>query len=102
VLTLGIAQYWQLPADRWDEVARVLDRLDRAVRTPDTGAFDEAANDLLILGPTRRVDDVGGPVSQPAPPKIRERLNTLIHTLTETPAGITVPPERPADPPGRR
>jgi hypothetical protein len=99
--TLRMALRWRLPADRWGEVAGMLSHLLGALRAGDTTAFREAAGDLVFLAPSRQVTDVDGLVTEPAPPKIHERLNSLIHTLTEPPADVAAPaaggrPERSA------
>ncbi|OHV31189.1 hypothetical protein BCD49_32105 [Pseudofrankia sp. EUN1h] len=100
--TLRLASRWRLPADQWDEVAEVLARLLDALRTGDLAAFGEAAANLMFLGPNRNVSDVDGPVGEPAPPKIRERLNTLIHILSEPSLDLASPPGGHADPETRR
>jgi hypothetical protein len=90
--TLHMASRWRLATDRWSAVDDTLIRLQDALRTPDLAAFREASDDLFFLDPIREFTEVGGDVAEPAPPKIRERLNTLIHALTSPPPDLA-PPE---------
>ncbi|OHV31193.1 CATRA system-associated protein [Pseudofrankia saprophytica] len=88
LLTLSLARRWRLSAEQWDEVNKTLTELWKALRAGNPAAFAEAADDLLFFGPPREVTDVDGTVVEPAPGKIQERLNTLIHTLTDPSASL--------------
>ncbi|MFB7239818.1 CATRA system-associated protein [Streptomyces sp. NPDC056269] len=81
--TLG----WRLSPEGWEAVGQALDELAAAGGSPDTPAGQRAFAALLAAGPGRVLRAGAGAAAPglPAPPRIRERVNHLVHQLT-TPA----------------
>jgi hypothetical protein len=82
--SLRLALFWTMARERWDDVGRLVELMSAALAGGDAAAFRRAAGDLLAAGP-KRVTGVGDTPTEPAPPKIRERMNDLIHTLDTPP-----------------
>lgn len=102
MLTLRMAPRWRLPRQQWDDLAGLLSLLEAALDAGDSTTFGRAVDDLIVLAPTRNVSNVDGPVVAPPPEKIRERLNTLVHTLSEPLLEVATEPARQPDLPGQR
>lgn len=72
---------WQLAPPRWDRVSVLLDAMQAALNSGDAEALDAALTDLEMAGPVRIVR-IGSTQPVAPPPRIRERVNQLIHSLT--------------------
>ncbi|ACU75424.1 hypothetical protein Caci_6578 [Catenulispora acidiphila DSM 44928] len=90
VRALSHVEYWELTPARWELLAGMLDAL-AAAPADDVDAIAVATADLELAGPmritpigagnTRPEAGLTGVVRIPVPPKIRERVNELIHML---------------------
>ncbi|MFB6655547.1 CATRA system-associated protein, partial [Streptomyces microflavus] len=91
--TLG----WRLSPEGWEAVGQALDELAAAGGSADTPAGQRAFAALLAAGPGRVLRAGAGAAAPglPAPPRIRERVNHLVHQLT-TPAPRGPGPSSPA------
>ncbi|MFJ7983787.1 CATRA system-associated protein [Streptomyces sp. NPDC096351] len=74
---------WRLSPEGWEAVGRALDELAAAGGSPDTPAGQRAFAALLAAGPGRVLRAGAGAAAPglPAPPRIRERVNHLVHQL---------------------
>lgn len=87
---LSDALVWKLADVRWQEISRILDAMDTALRSGDLDAFSAATAQLELAGPLRIIPiGAGSP-----PPRVRDLLNSLVHAL----GGVTV--DGPAPGPG--
>jgi hypothetical protein len=77
---LGDCVLWHLPARRWDEIEQVVREVERALARGDAAAFRRASADLGLLGPVRGAS-AEGPPPEPAPERLRERVDQLITSL---------------------
>ena len=82
VWTLSQVLRWELSAARWDLLGGMLDALADAAAEADADAIAVATADLELTGPMR-ITPIGaaGTDWHEAPPRIRERVNELIHVL---------------------
>ncbi|MGH3937836.1 MAG: CATRA system-associated protein [Pseudonocardiaceae bacterium] len=74
------ARVWRLTGGRWRAVGQALEAMAGALVADDSAAFQAAVCQLELAGPVRavRVEDVS---TLPAPHRVRERINELVHTL---------------------
>jgi hypothetical protein len=72
---------WELAPPRWERVSVLLDAVQAALSSGDAEALAAALIDLEMAGPVRIVR-IGSAQPSAPPPKIRERVNQLIHSLT--------------------
>lgn len=101
-ISLGILRElleWRLAPDRWQAVEAVVGRLAAARAAGDETAFRRAAGELALSGPGR-VTRIGTVPAIPAPPRVRERVNHLIHSLTDGTPGPEPAVTPDADRPG--
>lgn len=82
VWTLSQVLRWELSATRWDRLGAMLDALGDAVAEAEPDAIAAATADLELAGPMR-ITPISAPGAEPRepPPRIRERVNELIHLL---------------------
>jgi CATRA-Associated Small Protein len=73
---------WRLAEVRWERVREILGSLAAALAARDLPALRDATTDLELIGPVRLTRIGATPVVAP-PPKVRERVNHLVYTLTE-------------------
>jgi hypothetical protein len=78
-----VLEWDNLTPARWDDVARILDRLGTGLDLTDPdqlAALSEATIALELAAPIRiiTIETAGAPV----PDRVRERANRLIHELT--------------------
>ncbi|MBO3747407.1 hypothetical protein J5X84_15120 [Streptosporangiaceae bacterium NEAU-GS5] len=84
VATLRQATAWRLPPARWDKAAAILEALSIALGAGDAAEFQSAIIELELAGPTRITRIGAAPEDlEPIPPPMHERLNHLIHQLTD-------------------
>lgn len=74
---------WELALPRWQEVERVVESMQTASATADVDTLREITADLELLGPVR-ITRIGATPQVPAPDRVRERTNYLIHSLSGT------------------
>lgn len=86
VLTGALA--WRLSPEGWEAVGHALEELAAAGGRPDSPAGQRALAALLAASPGRVLRAGAGAAAPglPAPPRIRERVNHLVHELTTAPA----------------
>lgn len=74
------ALVWRLTGGRWRAVEQALEAIAGALAAGDSTVFRAAVCDLELAGPVRavRVEDAS---TLPAPQRVRERINELVHTL---------------------
>jgi hypothetical protein len=85
---------WSLPADRWDVVGKLLERIVRAERDGDDEALWAAVAELDVLSLERITDSLAEvPETHPAPRRIRPLRNRVIHQL----GGVVPPDDRDQD-----
>ncbi len=82
VRTLSHVPRWELSPARWELLGAMLDTLAAAAAEADADAIALATADLELAGPMR-ITRIGAARTdrQEAPPRIRERVNELIHVL---------------------
>ncbi|MEU7921948.1 CATRA system-associated protein [Micromonospora zamorensis] len=73
---------WELAAERWDRVNRLVDALGHAVAAGDPDAVASVTIELELLGPLRATRLGTTPVGPPPAP-VRERVNRLVHELVK-------------------
>jgi len=73
---------WRLPAARWTRVTEIVQSIDRALSAGDPAALEAATIDLELAGPTRIIR-IGAPPQVPAPRPVRDRVNSMVHSLTD-------------------
>jgi hypothetical protein len=86
VNVLQDALLWELSPARWDGIAAVLqalEALEADLGQGDVDALTEAVAQLELAGPVR-ITRIGAPPVEPPPPKVRERINQLIHRLSRS------------------
>jgi hypothetical protein len=79
---------WELAPARWEEVGNTVEILAAAAEAGDVAAVEQATVNLEMSGPVR-ITRIGSTPRVPPPPRVRERVNHLIHALT---APADVPP----------
>jgi hypothetical protein len=73
---------WQLERQRWERVDQIVESMTAALAAGDMGAFRGALVGLEVAGPPRAIPIGSIPLSLlPAPRRVRERVNRLIHSL---------------------
>jgi hypothetical protein len=72
---------WELSPARWDGIAGILDALAAEVADSDLSNLAEATIQLELAGPVR-ITRIGAASTEPPPPRVRERINQLIHSLS--------------------
>ncbi|MBP2326640.1 hypothetical protein JOF56_007025 [Kibdelosporangium banguiense] len=75
---------WRFPEPRWQRVAEIVQSIDDAVRDGDLTML-ESATAALELQSSYRITRIGSDKVE-APAQVRERVNRLQHTLTESAA----------------
>jgi CATRA-Associated Small Protein len=73
---------WRLPQARWTRVTEIVQSIDKALSAGDPIALEAATVDLELAGPVR-ITRVGATPQVPAPQPVRERVNRLVHSLTD-------------------
>lgn len=79
---LGMLQeivLWELPPQRWEQVAQLLDRIAAAHAARDAEKLRAAVVELELYGPTRIVRI--GSTRSGIPEPVLDRQNTLVHAL---------------------
>ncbi|WP_405824468.1 hypothetical protein OG705_29805 [Streptomyces sp. NBC_00838] len=94
------ASEWRLAAERWPEVERLVDAMGRAASAGDAAAFRRAVYDLEAAGPRRAVRAERAAVL-PAQASLRERINTLVHSLDDARSAAGEAPDVPEQADGR-
>jgi hypothetical protein len=79
---LGDLAEWQLPAERWDRVAAIIEVLIHTYTDRDGPAFRNAIIDLEMAGPVR-ITRIGATPTVPPPQRVRDRANHLVHSLAQ-------------------
>lgn len=72
---------WELTAARWEGVAGILEAVAAEVAADDLSNLAEATIQLELAGPVR-ITRIGAMPTEPPPPRVRERINQLIHRLS--------------------
>jgi hypothetical protein len=72
---------WELSPARWEGIAGILDALAAEVADSDLSNLAEATIQLELAGPVR-LTRIGATPTEPPPPRVRERINQLIHRLS--------------------
>jgi hypothetical protein len=78
------ALQWQLAGPRWQAIEQVLAAMDAALAAGDLTALTAATADLELAGPLR-ITRIGADPVVPPPPRVRDRLNRLLHSLDGMP-----------------
>lgn len=78
--TLGDVLMWQLAPARWEAVQTAIAAVEAAHAAGDAIALRRATVELELLAPIR-ITRIGDEPTVPAPERIRERTNQLIHSL---------------------
>ena len=80
---------WQLSGTRWEGIAGSVEALAASLSTGDLAAAREAVIQLELAGPVR-ITRIGALPTEPAPPRVRERVNHLVFQLSggETPTAV--------------
>jgi hypothetical protein len=73
---------WELPATRWDEVAKALDALTAGLELDDMELLTDAVIVLEQAGHVRIKRIGAGAPREPVPPPVRERVGKLVVRLT--------------------
>lgn len=81
VQVLEDLQLWELAPARWEGIAGILEALATEVAAGDLGNLAEATAQLELAGPVR-ITRIGAVPTEPPPPRVRERINQLIHSLS--------------------
>jgi CATRA-associated small protein len=71
----------ELSPARWEGIAGILEALAAEVAVSDLSNLGEATIQLELAGPVR-ITRIGALPTEPPPPRVRERINQLIHTLS--------------------
>ncbi|MFE2523935.1 CATRA system-associated protein [Streptomyces sp. NPDC059382] len=79
------ARQWRLSADGWTAVEQALEQFATALGHNDTGARQRALATILLSGPSRVLRAGAADPGLPPPPRIRERINHLVHVLSTDP-----------------
>jgi hypothetical protein len=80
IRTVEYTMQLQLPADRWELVAGIIEAAINAAVAGDLEALRKATDELLRALPAR-VIRADGSQSAAADPKVFERANELVHVL---------------------
>ncbi|MEV5013295.1 CATRA system-associated protein [Streptomyces sp. NPDC053780] len=88
------ASEWRLAAERWPEVERLVDAMGRAASAGDAAVFRRAVYDLEAAGPRRAVRAERAAVLPPQA-SLRERINTLVHSLDDARSAAGEAPDVP-------
>jgi hypothetical protein len=71
----------ELSPARWEGIAGILEALATEVAASDLSNLTEATIQLELAGPVR-ITRIGARPTEPPPPRVRERINQLIHSLS--------------------
>jgi hypothetical protein len=71
----------ELSPARWEGIAGILEALATEVAASDLSNLTEATIQLELAGPVR-ITRIGAMPTEPPPPRVRERINQLIHSLS--------------------
>lgn len=74
---------WELSPARWEGISAILQALESDLAEQDIDAIADAVAQLELAGPVR-LTSIGAPPVTPPPPKVRERINQLIHQLSRS------------------
>lgn len=77
---------WRLPKAHWTRVTEIVQSIDRALSVDDLVALEAATSDLKFAGPIR-ITRIGAPPQVPAPRRVRDRINSVVDSLTDVTAG---------------
>jgi hypothetical protein len=83
VNVLQDALLWELSPSRWEGITAILQALETDLADEDVEALAEVVAQLELAGPVR-ITSIGAPPVAPPPPKVRERINHLIHRLSRS------------------
>jgi hypothetical protein len=72
---------WELSEARWEGIAGSVEALAAYLDLGDLADAREMVIQLELAGPVR-ITRIGAVPSQPPPPRVRERVNQLIHRLS--------------------
>jgi len=81
VLVLEDLLLLELSSARWEGIAGILEALATEVAGGDLSNLTEATIQLELAGPVR-MTRIGALPTEPPPPRVRERINQLIHSLS--------------------
>jgi hypothetical protein len=81
---LGDLLEWQLAPQRWERVEQIVVAMAEALAAGDADGLREATAELELAGPVR-VTRIGATPLVPAPERVRDRANHLVHSLGGTP-----------------
>jgi hypothetical protein len=83
---------WELAPQRWEQVARILERIAAAAAARDAEDLRGAVADLELSGPVRALR-IGGAGASGIPEPVLDRRNTLVHALSQerSPGSATGP-----------
>jgi|HubBroStandDraft_5_1064220.scaffolds.fasta_scaffold246073_2 hypothetical protein len=81
VLVLEDLLTMELSPARWEGVAGILEALAAEVAAGDLSNLAEATIQLELAGPVR-LTRIGAMPTEPPPPRVRERINQLVHSLS--------------------
>jgi hypothetical protein len=88
---------WRLAPGQWHPVEPIIDTMAGAVAAGDSDALRAGTADLEMVSPLR-VTRIGSGPEVPAPERIRDRANHLVHLL----GGVASTQGEPAEPPPDR
>ncbi|MFC8849198.1 MULTISPECIES: CATRA system-associated protein [unclassified Micromonospora] len=80
------AQGWRLTEGKWQEVGRLIADLEKALADGDNAALRRVLDTLEVAGEVR-ITRIGASMPQPVPPRLRDRLNRLVHELSPQAGG---------------
>ncbi|MFY1659699.1 CATRA system-associated protein [Micromonospora sp. WMMD1274] len=72
---------WEMTAQRWEHIAEILRRIERAWDTGEAIELRDAITDLEINGPVR-IMRIGSKTVTGIPKPVLDQRNTLVHKLT--------------------
>jgi len=81
---------WRLSDVRWEGIAGSVEALTAGLSTGDLAAAREAVIQLELAGPVR-ITRIGARPTEPAPPRVRERINQLVFQLSGGKTPVPVP-----------
>ncbi|WP_144082587.1 CATRA system-associated protein [Micromonospora sp. DH13] len=80
------AQGWRLTDGKWQEVGRLVEDVEKALAGGDDAALRRVIDTLEVAGEVR-ITRIGASTPQPVPPRLRDRLNRLVHQLSPSSGG---------------
>jgi hypothetical protein len=76
------AVQWRLPEARWAEIEELVQALHEALQTSDLQAVGQALGALELAAPLR-ITPIGGEPTRPAPLRLRNLAQQVVHDLGE-------------------